>query len=248
MRIEKIRDCTVIYLNQTEAIVITCDSIGAIGNKKMDIVQVTPEHAGHETAKVALGEMLALGATPIAVSDGLSVEMHPTGERIIKGIKDAIAELPDYEIALTGSCEDNMPTVQTGAGITVVGVVKNHEIKYKITQSGYIGLLVGKPLYGEDFSKELYLALRLPDFRNLRKIKETSEMVPVGSKGVAYEIEKIAEDNGLHFQWNEQISFDINQSGGPASCCVVTVQEKDFQNFCKQNEKMVTVLGEFQKR
>ncbi|MEG0379915.1 MAG: selenophosphate synthase, partial [Eubacterium sp.] len=193
MRTEKIRDCTLIYLNNKEAIVITCDSIGAIGNKEMDIVRVTPEHAGHETAKVALGEMIALGAVPVALSDGLSVEMHPTGERMINGIKEAINELPDYEIALTGSCEDNMPTVQTGAGITAIGLIKNHEIKYKITKNGDIGVLFGKPLYGDNFTNERHLALSLPDFNAIRKIEQVAEMVPVGSKGIAYEIEKIAE-------------------------------------------------------
>ena len=71
MRVEKIRDCTLIYRDTEEAIVITCDSIGAIGDKEMDVVKVTPELTAYETVKVALGELLALGAAPIAVSDGL---------------------------------------------------------------------------------------------------------------------------------------------------------------------------------
>ncbi|RHO60499.1 selenophosphate synthase [Eubacterium sp. AM05-23] len=245
MRVEKIRDCTLIYRDTEEAIVITCDSIGAIGDKEMDVVRVTPELTAYETVKVALGELLALGAAPIAISDGLAVETDPTGKRMISGIKKAIAELPDYEIALTGSCEDNMPTVQTGAGITVIGLIQAKQVKYQITRPGDRAVLFGRPLYGENFSKQLHLALQLPDFTAIRKISGLLEMVPVGSKGIAYEVLKIAEDNGLGFEWENQLPFDVKQSGGPASCCVGTIPEAEIAQLEKYTGKQITELGSF---
>lgn len=248
MRVRKIRDCTLIYTGKDKAIVITCDSIGAIGNKEMDVVKVTPELTAYETVKVALGEMLSLGAAPIAISDGLAVETEPTGLRMIDGIKKAISELPDYEIALTGSCEDNMPTVQTGAGITVIGLIREEQIKYRITKPGDKAVLFGKPLYGEDFSNQLHLALQLPDFAAIRKISDLQEMVPVGSKGIAYEVEKIAADNELDFEWGDGLPFDVRQSGGPASCCVATVPERAVSQLEKWTRKQVTALGTFVKR
>ncbi|WP_195269258.1 AIR synthase related protein [Eubacterium sp. 1001713B170207_170306_E7] len=247
MRVEKIRDCTLIYKDTKEAIVITCDSIGAIGDKAMDVVRVPPELTAYETVKVALGELLALGAAPIAISDGLAVETDPTGKRMINGIKKAIAELPDYEIALTGSCEDNMPTVQTGAGITVIGLVREDQVKYRITKPGDKAVLFGKPLYGDDFSKQLHLALQLPDFTAIRKISGLLEMVPVGSKGIAYEVLKIAEDNGLSFEWKDCLPFDIGQSGGPASCCVATVPADMVSQLENYTGKQVAELGCFVK-
>ena len=42
MRVEK-SETVPDYRDTEEAIVITCDSIGAIGDKEMDVVRVTPE-------------------------------------------------------------------------------------------------------------------------------------------------------------------------------------------------------------
>ena len=245
IEIKKIRDCTLIFTRPEEAIVITCDSIGGIGNKPQDIVKVTPEHSGHETAKVALAEILAIGATPVAISNGLTMEMEPTGKRFVAGIKEAMEELPEYPMALTGSSEDNMPTVQTGAGITVIGVIQKEAIRFKKTRPGDKAVLFGKPLCGDDFKKELHLALRLPDYHKICQLTSLREMVPVGSKGVAYEVEKIAEDNHLSFDYAEKIPFDLEASGGPASSCVVTMSAENGEGLQEQIGKMVTVLGEF---
>lgn len=246
MRTERIRDCLLIYLHEKEAIVVTCDSIGAIGNKPQDIIQVTPEHTGHETAKVAFSEMIALGATPLVVSDGLSVETEPTGRRLMAGIQEAIAELPEYEIAMTGSCEDNMPTVQTGAGITVIGIIKPEEMYYRLTKATDLAVLMGRPLYGKDFSQHLDQALRLPDYRKIRKLTCIKEMVPVGSHGIGYEAEKIAADNHLVFKPFETLPFEMDHSGGPASCCVVTVAAEELEWLQDHFEKDVIPFGTFE--
>ena len=248
MEIKKIRDCTFIYIRPGEAIVITCDSIGAIGNKEKDVVRVTPEHSGHETAKVALAEMLAIGAAPVAISNGLTMEMEPTGRRFVAGIREAMAELPEYPMALTGSSEDNMPTLQTGAGLTVVGIIRDEDIRFKITRPGDVAVLLGKPLCGENFSRELHLALRLPDFHRISSLPERREMVPVGSKGVAYEVEKIAQDNGLDFVYEPELPFDLAGSGGPASSCVVTLASEQVAGLEEKIGKMVTVLGYFKEK
>ncbi|MDO4289328.1 MAG: hypothetical protein Q4C55_09090 [Eubacterium sp.] len=245
MEIEKIRDCTLVYTRPDEAIVITCDSIGAIGNKPEDVVKVTPEHSGHETAKVALAEMLAIGATPVAISNGLTMEMTPTGERFVNGIREAMAELPEYPMALTGSSEDNMPTLQTGAGITVVGIIKKEAIRFRCTRPKDVAVLLGKPLCGESFSKELHLALRLPDFHKISQLPEGREMVPVGSKGIGYEVKKIAEDNGLTFNYVEDCPFDLKASGGPSASCILTLDPEDLPGLEERVGKMVTVLGRF---
>lgn len=245
MKTERIRDCLVLEIHPGELLVITCDSIGAIGNKEKDVVKVTPEHTGHETAKVALGEMIALGAAPVAISDGLSVEMEPTGRRIMAGIQEAIDELPEYDIAMTGSCEDNMPTLQTGAGITVVGMVSRKDLFYQITRPGNVALLMGRPLFGKDFSAHLDAALRLPDYRMIRKIPYVKEMVPVGSHGALFEAEKIAADNGLVFKEYDNLPFDIRQSGGPASCCVITVSRDAVGLVQEAFYKEATPIGEF---
>ena len=120
-------------------------------------------------------------------------------------------------------------------------------MKYRITKPGYRAVLCGTPLYGDDFSKKLHLALQLPDFTAIRKVPGLLEMVPVGSKGIAYEVLKIAEDNGLGFEWENSLPFDVRQSGGPASCCVATLPEAGIAQLKKYTEKQVTELGSFVK-
>lgn len=246
MQAEKIRDCTLIHLNSEQILVVTCDSIGAIGSKEMDCIRVPPQVSGYETAKVALAELLSLGAVPIALSDGLCVEMNPTGSQMITGIKKAIAQLSEYSISLTGSCEDNIPTVQTGAGITAIGLIHPLKVLHRLTQKGDIGVLFGKPLYGDSFTKELDKALNLTDFKAVRNIKSLKEMVPVGSKGIAYEIEKVADDNEHSFKWKKDLPFDIHQSGGPAACCIGTIAKENLDSLNKESPKKITVLGTFQ--
>ncbi len=68
-------------------LVIACDSSGGIGNKEGDQLQVDPEIAGYYAAFVPLIECMAVRGEVISLIDTLSVEMVPTGERIIHGIK-----------------------------------------------------------------------------------------------------------------------------------------------------------------
>ncbi len=238
-----IGDCTLIDLADGRSLVITCDSIGAIGNKEADLVKVSPEYVGETTVRVALAEMIALGATPVAVSNGLSVETDPTGKRIIQGIRNAVSELVDSDIALTGSCEDNMATVQTGAGITVIGMIDNQHIKTRMVQPGDVALLLGRTLLGEDYVTYFDKALKLTDYQQLRSLSEIKEMRPVGSKGIAYELEQFAAENGLAVRYTESLTIDLKTSGGPSSSCIVITQKKHLRRIEETTDKEVTLLG-----
>jgi len=243
-----IGDCTVVDLTDGRSLVITCDSIGAIGNKEADLVKVTPEHVGETTVRVALAEMIAIGATPVAISNGLSVETDPTGKRIVQGIREAMSELTESDIALTGSCEDNMKTVQTGAGITVIGLIDNDGFKTQLAKPGDIALLIGRTLVGHDYVTYFDKALKLTDYQQLRSLPEIKEMRPVGSKGIAYELDHLAENNGLIAQYDENIPIDIHTSGGPSSSCIVVTHKEHLETIQRSVNKEVTYLGLLQKK
>jgi selenophosphate synthetase-related protein len=117
--IERYRDLVVIYENDV-AYVISCDSLGAIGNKENDVLKVDEEIVGKTTVKVALSEVLCVGAKPLVISDTLSVEMDPTGQKILRGIKCELEENGLSDVVFTGSTEENFPTSITGIGITVI--------------------------------------------------------------------------------------------------------------------------------
>lgn len=50
---------------------IACDSCGGVGSKEMDLVPASPQIVGYYTARVALMEVLSIGALPMALINTL---------------------------------------------------------------------------------------------------------------------------------------------------------------------------------
>ncbi|WP_338037303.1 AIR synthase related protein [Marinitoga litoralis] len=219
-------------------LIISCDSSGAIGNKEMDVVKVSPDIVGYYGAHVALCENIAYGATPITIVNTLSVEMNNTGKEIIKGIRRAI-DLINIDVIITGSTEENFPTIQTGIGITVIGI-KEKNINFK-TEKGDIAVLIGLPKLGEEVlnSKEI---LRLDILKTLRNSNYLNEIVPVGSKGIFHEINEISKIWNLEFNlFNNNI--DLYKSAGPATCAIITLKEENLKNI--NIDIPINILGKF---
>ncbi|EOD00391.1 AIR synthase related protein [Caldisalinibacter kiritimatiensis] len=247
MNVKKFRDLTFISINENQYIVISCDSSGGIGNKEKDIVKVSPEKLGYYTTNVALRELLAIKARPITIVNTLSVEMNNTGKKIIEGIKRAIEPLEYFEdIIITGSTEENFPVCQTGMGITVVGIIDKTQWKQPKTTKGSLAVVVGIPKVGEevvhDKEKE---TLTLEVLLQLCKETYIQEILPVGSKGILYELSEIARTNNLLYGINEDITLDLNKSAGPATCAIVTVEQKYYHNLKKKCSIPINIIGKF---
>ena len=245
--IKKIRDLTYVAMDEGTALVIACDSSGAVGMKTQDVVQVDNEMVGRLLCRVALMEVLASGAEPFLVVDTLSVEMNPSGKEIIAGIREeaSLAGLLG-DAVLTGSTEENFTVIQTGAGITVLGRVKPSEFKPGGARKGDTILCFGVPKVGEevgiggcDDPETANIALVL----KLREMKDVHEILPVGSKGIAYEAQQICDGVGLSLRLANAIELDINKSAGPATCVLVAVDPlfnmKSIDVSCR-----MTILGQ----
>ena len=174
MKITKFRDLTLIYINENQIMVIACDSSGGIGNKQYDLVKVDPDTVGFFTTQVALMEVLAIGAKPITVVNALSVEMDPSGQKIIQGVKKALEplKLPEDKI-ITGTTEENIKVCQTAIGITVIGIIDKEDFRINTARKNDIVVCVGIPKVGEevilDNGKEI-LSIELL----LRLVKDTN--------------------------------------------------------------------------
>ncbi len=160
MKARRFRDLTFVEINDEQLLVISCDSSGAIGSKENDIVKVSPDILGYFTTNVALCEILSVGGDPFVIVNTLSVEMNDTGSKIIEGIKRAIEPIPNKDIIITGSTEENFPVIQTGMGITVIGIINTKDWVMPMTKKGAIALVVGVPKVGEeviaDNGKEIF--------------------------------------------------------------------------------------------
>lgn len=241
--LERYRDLIIIYERNT-AYVISCDSLGAIGSKEQDVLKVDEEVVGRATIKVALAEALCVGARPLVIADTLAVEMKPTGEKIIRAIEEELMENGLAGVVLTGSTEENFPTSMTGVGITVVSRCKAKDLKIKkIKKDMHISLL-GYPLVGKEVLKNPDKVLELKDYVEISKSKEIIEAIPVGSRGISYELGVLESLSGLKIKKEIPPHINILKSGGPASSCLI-VHEKREASIAKAINKPLTYMGSF---
>lgn len=230
MEIKKFRDLTFISINEKQLLVIACDSSGGLGNKERDIIKVSPDILGYYTTNVALYEILSIGAEPITIVNTLSVEMNNTGKEIIKGIKRAIKPLSFRDdLIITGSTEENFPVCQTGIGITVIGIIDKNKWEIPRTKKGALAVVIGIPkLGGEVLADEGREIFSLEILLELKKLPFILEILPVGSKGILFELEEMARTNDLNLCIFSDIKVDLYKSAGPATCAIVSLEEKYY--------------------
>lgn len=232
METRKYRDLTLIDINADQMLVVTCDSAGGIGNKENDLVQTSPEIVGQMTTEVGLMEMVAFGAQPITVVDTLSVEMEDTGRRILKGIKKALEPLElDLENVITGSTEENIPVTLTGVGITIIGIINKEEWEKPQTKKGQVAVVVGLPKIGDEVLKDTGTIMDLQKLLDLKKKDSVKEILPVGSKGILSELEKMAETNNIRFILEEKQAIDLEKSAGPSTSVITSMDEDGYEDL-----------------
>lgn len=240
VRISRYRDLTILQDDQKN-LVIACDSSGGIGPKKLDVVKTDGYTLGRFLARVVLMEILSVGAKPITIIDTLAVEMNPTGQDIIRGITAEAMQLGlDTNNLLNGSTEENIPVQQTGVGITAIGEV------LKLQCESYPGnqvICIGVPKVGPEVYLEDAEICNLPTIRELREIEGVQEIVPIGSKGINYELNELLKRNVLSFI-NFKSSIDVHKSAGPVTCVIATVKLECIEKIKKMITQPLTILGQ----
>lgn len=240
------RDISIVNIGGGRSLVIACDVSGGIGPKTGDKIKVNGKKVGLYTSRVALMEVLAVGAEPISVIDTLSVEYDPTGKEIIKGIQQALEESDLDKSIINGSTEDNIKTQQTGVGITVVGIIENEDLKINCTDKGNILAAVGLPLVGEEVLNCPDMRADIFDLQNLSEKKYVKEMMAVGSKGIKYEAELMAEMSDLKLKYNSGLKLDLKKSAGPATVILVSLAKENLLNLRKDfSHKPVHQIAKF---
>lgn len=241
------RDLTIIDLDEHKALVIACDSAGAIGPKEADVIKVSGYILGRFTSRVALMEVLAAGAWPCCVVNTLCVEPIPTGLDIQQGVADEIRVLGiDPATILTGSTEKNIPTSQSGIGVTVIGVVHKQNLRIGRLRAGDALLLLGKPKVGNEVSLYDPEIVNLETVRLLLSSEEVREMVPLGSRGIMAEAQDLAELYGLRIQWNElPPDLNLHKSCGPATCLLAAGNPVALKDLAQRTGKPFFSLGTF---
>lgn len=237
MKVRKVRDLTLIDISYDKVIVIACDSCGAVGMKTGDVIKVSPYYTGTFTARVALMEVISAGAEVVTISNAVCCEMEPTGEEIIKGVKEELIKAGIQEAVLTGSTEENFTTISTGLGITVVGIVDKSKIKINSVDKICALVSIGSPKVGNEIN--VYGDEAIVSYDDIYKLLDNPhilEIVPVGSKGIFYEAEEIAKNNKYELEICE-VDVDLKKSCGPSTVVIAAVDFKGLEKLLIENKK-----------
>lgn len=241
--VERVRDLTLIRRPGSRVLVIGCDSSGGIGNKPLDAVQVSPEVVGYFTSRVAVMEVLSVGADILTVADTLSVEMNPTGREIIRGIQRLLEEAELHAEHLNGSTEENFKTVQTGMGVTVIGEVDEEKLKLGRSVTGDVIVMLGEPLTGLAVLENASSICSVKQLKQLAGSPLVHEIFPVGSKGALYEAEMLAELNGCAFLPLTDDTTLLEASGGPSTSVIFSIAEQDIGAIAGEIGGRLRVIG-----
>jgi len=241
--VKKIKDVTLVSLNQNQSIIIACDSCGGIGMKKYDQLKTSSAIMAKYTVRVAVLEVLCTGAEVVCLVNTICNEMNPTGLDVLRGIREELlaAELP--EATLTGSTEENFATFATGVGITAIGVAENECIKINTITKNALLIALGTPKVGQEVLDSK--AKELLDYKTVRKLAKSEdvyELLPVGSKGILYEAEQLAGNNNLGLSIYDKIKVDLKKSAGPSTVILAAVNESFLSNW--QFACSVEIIGE----
>ncbi|MDJ0330371.1 alpha-ribazole-5-phosphate synthase [Planococcus sp. S3-L1] len=194
--------------------VITSDNAAGIGEKQHDIIYAPNAITAKFAARVALLEQWAAGSEPDAV---LLHNFSGAAEwnDYVTGLTELFTEAETLVPSISGSTESNMPTLQSGISVTMIGKRKRNFMPADALR----WFAYGVPLVGEDVLTKVD---QIADLVLLKTALETAlieRMWPVGSKGIAQEFELLMERRvGI------STALNTETSGGPATCVLVGVQ------------------------
>jgi hypothetical protein len=240
-------DVSILRIPTGHAIVAGSTSSGAVGPKHMDKVKVEGYILGKFLARVALMDVIATGAFPLLLSVTLGVEKEPTGNQIMEGIRREARSIGlDPNQVLMENTEDNFQTVQTGAGLTVVGFANEEELRLGKTLPGDLIMAIGKPKVGE----EVILAEAKGEVADLKNIVQLSQkkyihdIAAVGTFGIADEARMMAFAVGRQLKFADVQSIDLTKSAGPATVILASVDKEKLEDISALISKPINIIGE----
>lgn len=240
-------DVSILKVPTGHAIVAGSTSSGAVGPKEMDKVKVNGQVLGKFLARVALMDVIATGAFPVLLSATLGVEKEPTGNAILEGIQREARSIGlDPNQVLMENTEDNFATVQTGAGLTVIGFANEEELRLGKTLPHDLIVAIGKPKVGDEvISGEAKGEIaELKNITQLSQRKYVHDISPVGGFGIASEARMMAYGVGRQLKLLDVQGLDLNKSAGPATVILATIDSEKLEDLKSLIPKPIHVIGE----
>lgn len=240
-------DVSILKMPTGHSMVIGSTSSGGVGPKVMDQIKVEGKVLGKFLARVALMDVAATGAFPLLISATLGVEKEPTGHEILIGIRNEsqVLGLEPNQILMENT-EDNFKTVQTGVGLTVIGLANDDQLRVGKTHPGDLLLALGKPRIGNEVvpSESRGEIANLRDVTLLSQKRFVHDIVTVGSNGIANEARMLANGVGRQLKLKNVKKVDLYKSAGPATVVLFTVPPEKIDDIFSLFAKPMSIIGE----
>lgn len=243
MEFHRYRDLHVAQMEGDSQLVVACDSLGGIGPMDLDAVSCSAEISGYFTAMVALAELLAYGASPVLVTDNLSFSMEPHGKEAIQGIRRALQEAGYAHCPMTGSTEENIPARQTALGVTILGLASVKKREGRVVKSGNACFLIGEPFMGNQVLENLERIKTLKNLLLFLEAEPMGDILPVGSKGIGWEMKEMAKTHSMEWIPEELDSSLLERSAGPATCFLVAGEEALLKEIITKHGLTAVKMG-----
>lgn len=227
-----LRDLSLLSLDDERVLIVACDSTGSIGPKEHDSYAAPARVVAHFALRVPLLELIAAGGRAELIVNALSVELEPTGVEMIEEIRRVAATLGLEADRVTGSTEDNVATVATGVGVTVIGTAPRSHLRPGSSRIDDIVLCLGQPMSAphDMIVMDDPRMISVDTLLAVLEIHGVHDALPVGSKGVAHELGVLATLAGLDIEETVH-ELDVTKSGGPASCVLISVSDMAFERL-----------------
>lgn len=243
-----VRDLTKITLTKEYALIVAVDSDGGIGSLEGDTIKCDPYQLGRFAMRVPLLELLSCGASPLAAFDMLTIPMKGAGEEIVRGVRDELKQAGlDDAFPLSGSTEDNVPTIMTGIGTTIIGLVHAADFRPGQSRAGDVIVCVGIPKSAPEDTVLLDddEIVNQRDVLGILQIDGVHEILPIGSKGIEYEAGEMAGMAGVQFIPEDNPGVNLRKSGGPSTCIIVACAAQSVDKIRSIVNIPVNIVGSF---
>ena len=209
-------------------LIATTDNAGAIGEKTQDVVAASDQLTAYLTARGTFLEQLAANAIPTHILLA-NFSGDDAWNRYVAGIEQVFDEIGLVCPRIDGSSESNIPTLQSGLSITMLGEVQKRATNKR---ENLIWYTYGLPLVGNEVLEQPENVAQLQPIFNAWQEDIVQQVWPVGSKGLQAEFSRVFAHE------NVECSLDIEKSAGPCAVILLGIhpeKEQQAQNIFTRN-------------
>ncbi len=201
----------------------TTDNAAAIGEKPQDVVSASDILTAYFTARVTFLEQLAANVLPRHILLA-NFSGDAAWSRYVAGIQRVFDEVGLSCPQIDGSSESNIPTLQSGLSITMLG---EQQKRPSIEHEHLSWYTYGLPLVGNEVLAQPEDVAQLQPIFQAWKEGIVQQVWPVGSKGLQ------AEFTRLFGEQQVKSSLDVEKTAGPCAVVLLGIQPQQEQQAQK---------------